>query len=253
VFFTSADTRDSAAVALKEQLPDVSIERVEIVDEDWAARSQRSLTAIRAGDFIVAPPWDVPPAIEPGVTTIVIEPSRGFGTGHHASTRLCLRALSRIDVSGKRVLDLGTGSGVLAMAAACRGAGEVLAIDVDRDAIDAARESATLNALPVPIAFEVIDFRAGEPSGRYDIVLANLTGGMLMQSAARIIELIAPGGLLVVGGFDDTERARVREAFAAMRDVAAYSEEGWVGLALRSDYTEKQDCTEEQDCTDYTD
>lgn len=232
VFFNSAEARDAAAAALEEQIPEVTLERVDIADEDWAARSQRSLVAIRAGDFVVAPPWDVPAASEPGVMTIVIEPSRGFGTGHHASTRLCLRALSAIDVSGKRVLDLGTGSGVLAMAAAFKGAGEVRAIDVDPDAIEAARESAALNTLPLAVEFAVADFRAVAVMERYDIVLGNLTGGMLMQAASRITELVAPGGLLVMSGFAESEGTQVRDAFRGMHEVAAYSEDGWVGLAL---------------------
>ena len=101
-------------------------------DDDWAARSQQSLTAVRAGSFIVAPPWDLPDSPPADVTVIVIEPSMGFGTGHHATTRLCLRLLSDIDVSDLDVLDLGTGSGVLSMAAALRGARRVVGIDVDR-------------------------------------------------------------------------------------------------------------------------
>jgi ribosomal protein L11 methyltransferase len=150
---------------------------------------------------------------------------------------LCLRALSEIDVRGTRVLDLGTGSGVLAMAASLKGAREVLAIDVDPDAIDAARESAPLNPLPVGIEFGVADFRATsaalEPS-HYDVVLANLTGGMLTQVAPRIMDLVAPGGMVVISGFDEREREGVRDAFAALAEAAAYAEDGWVGLALRS-------------------
>lgn len=248
VFFDSGDTRDRAASALAEQLPGLHIEAVEVADEDWAARSQEVITAIRAGQFIVAPPWDVPSNPGLATTIIVIHPSRGFGTGHHPSTRLCLRALSEIDVTGRRVLDLGTGSGVLAMAAAFKRARAVVGLDVDPDAIEAARESAALNALPVEIEFVVGDFRtpaawrAASPEASavnrphpYDIVLANLTGGLLIRSASAITELVAPGGVLVMGGFDESERPVVRAAFVGFDDVAAYAEEGWVGLALRSD------------------
>jgi ribosomal protein L11 methyltransferase len=237
VFFSSAQVRDAAAAELKRRMPDLVVDSVDVADDDWAARSQRLLTAIRAGQFIVAPPWDLPSRVADDVITIVIEPSRGFGTGHHASTRLCLRALSEIDVGGKRVLDLGTGSGVLAMAAACKGAREVLAVDVDPDAIEAARESAAPNPLPPVVDFRVDDFRsqsAGLTSRHYDVVLANLTGGMLMRSASRISELVAPGGVLVMSGFDEHERASVREAFNHLGDGAVYTEEGWIGLVLRS-------------------
>jgi ribosomal protein L11 methylase PrmA len=110
VCFQVADERDRAAAAIRTALPQLSVEPVELPDEDWAARSQRSLTAVRAGRFLVAPPWDIP--TDPGdAVVIVIEPSMGFGTGHHATTRMCLRLLSGIDVSDDTVLDLGTGAG----------------------------------------------------------------------------------------------------------------------------------------------
>jgi ribosomal protein L11 methyltransferase len=238
VFFHTSDARASAEAALREQLPDITFERLEVEDDNWAARSQASLTAVRAGAFIVAPPWDIPDTGGQGfspaerVTTIVIEPSRGFGTGHHATTRLCLRALSEVDVEGKRVLDLGTGSGVLAMAAALKGAHDVIAVDVDPDAIEAARESAAMNQLPLAIQWAVEDFRATDHLA--DVICANLTGGMLITSAERIQSFLAPGGLIVMSGFDESERTRVRDAFARMQDVASFTEEDWVSLVLRS-------------------
>ena len=118
---------------------------MDLPDDDWVARSQQALTAITAGPFVVAPPWDVPATVADGQHLIVIEPSMGFGTGHHATTRLCLRALGAVDVAGRTVVDVGTGSGVLAMAAALAGAAAVTAIDNDPDAVAAAERSAALN------------------------------------------------------------------------------------------------------------
>src|SRR5688572_2937263 len=104
VCFNDAAARDRAADAIRSAFPELAIEAVGLPDEDWAAKSQRSLTAVRAGRFIIAPPWDLP-ADDVDLTVIVIEPSMGFGTGHHATTRLCLRLLSEIDVSDLTVLD----------------------------------------------------------------------------------------------------------------------------------------------------
>src|SRR5688572_18982479 len=194
VCFNDAAECDRAAAAIGAALPGLSIDRVDLPDEDWAARSQRALTAVRAGRFIIAPPWDLP-ANGVDATVIVIEPSMGFGTGHHATTRLCLRLLSEIDVSDLTVVDLGTGSGVLSMAAALSGARRVIGIDVDRDAINSAENSARLNTLPDTITFRVGDFRT-EPPAPADLVLANLTGGMLSSSATAIAALLRPNGTL---------------------------------------------------------
>ena len=233
VFFSSAGARDAATHAVRQAYPELDVSPEEVPDEDWAARSQRELTAVHAGRFIVAPPWDVPDATD--ATVIVISPSRGFGTGHHASTRLCLRAMSDLDFRGRRVLDLGTGSGVLAMAAFLGGATAVVAVDVDPDAIDSARESATLNANVGGIHWLVGDFRErgwdALSGGPFDIVLANLTGGMLSSSAERIRELLAADGLLVCSGFDQDEQPNVETALALSRR-AELLEAPWVGLVL---------------------
>ena len=139
----------------------------------------------------------------------------GFGTGHHATTRMCLRLLSEIDVADATVLDLGTGSGVLSMAAALMGARSVVGIDIDQDAIDSAETSARMNTLPDTIAFQVLDFR-NDPPKPADLVLANLTGGMLTSSAAAIAALVRPGGQLILSGFDHTEVDRVVAGFAGL-------------------------------------
>jgi ribosomal protein L11 methyltransferase len=238
VCFNDARKRDRAAAAIHDAIPHLTIESVDLPDEDWAARSQQSLTAVHAGAFIVAPPWDVP--ADPGTATvIVIEPSMGFGTGHHATTRMCLRLLSGIDVTDQTVLDLGTGSGVLSMAAALMGARRVTGIDVDPDAINSAESSARLNTLPDTIVFQVSDFRHSPPSPA-DLVLANLTGGMLTSSAIAIATLVTPHGSLIVSGFDHTEADGVLAAFASFTERQRLSEDNWIALNL-----EKSDCLRE--------
>jgi len=231
VCFSDPGERDRAADAIHEALPALAIERVELPDEDWAARSQQSLTAVHAGAFIIAPPWDVP--ADPGAATvIVIEPSMGFGTGHHATTRMCLRLLSEIDVVDQMVLDLGTGSGVLSMAAALMGARSVIGIDVDQDAIDSAEASARLNTLPDSITFQVADFRSAPPAPA-DVVPANLTGGMLTSSAASIAALVRPHGRVILSGFDHTELESVLAAFAPFTERQRLSEDSWIALHMQ--------------------
>ena len=230
VCFSDEDERDRAAAAIHSALPQLEIEPIELPDEDWAAKSQQSLTAVRAGSFIVAPPWDLP-AEDVDATVIVIVPSMGFGTGHHATTRMCLRLLSTLDITDHTVLDLGTGSGVLSMAAALMGARSVIGLDVDRDAIESAESSAQLNTLPDTISFKVADFRAEVPSPA-DLVLANLTGGMLTSTAEAISSLVRPGGQLILSGFDITEVDRVRAAFGRFNETSCLIEDNWNALLL---------------------
>jgi ribosomal protein L11 methyltransferase len=232
VCFSDPDERDRAGLAIATALPLLGVERADLPDEDWAARSQQSLTAVRAGRFIVAPPWDQPGA-DVDATVIVIEPSMGFGTGHHATTRMCLRLLSDLDLSDATVIDLGTGSGVLSMAAALMGARSVIGIDIDQDAIDSAEASARLNTLPDSITFTVADFRSTPPKPA-DLVLANLTGGMLTSSASSIAALVRPQGRLIISGFDASEVDAVRRAFASFREDARLAEDTWMALLLHN-------------------
>ena len=230
VCFNDADERAQAADAIRAALPGLSIESVDLPDEDWAARSQASLTMVHAGRFIIAPPWDMP-ADDVDATVIVIEPSMGFGTGHHATTRMCLRLLSDLDISDLTVLDLGTGSGVLTMAAALSGARRVIGIDVDVDAIQSAETSARMNTLPDTLEFQVSDFRSSPPAAA-DLVLANLTGGRLTSSGSLIGALVTPGGQMILSGFDHTEVDAVLAAFPGFSEVRRLTEETWIALHL---------------------
>lgn len=233
VCFADAATRDAALEAVDAQALDgVTSAAVDLPDDDWVARSQAALTAVHAGRFIVAPPWDLPATTPDGVQMIVIEPSMGFGTGHHQTTRLCLAAMSALDLAGRTVLDLGTGSGVLAMAASLLGARDVRGVDIDADAIAAAVRSAALNELPAPVAFDTADVFVNPPTPA-EVVLANLTGAMLIRSAREIAALTAPGGTLVISGFMEYERPGVEAALDVFEVAARSQEDEWCAAVLR--------------------
>ena len=239
-FFHTAEDRDRAAAALQAHFSVLSARPIDVADEDWAARSQASLRAIRVGNIIVAPPWDVPGRLNPAPTyvgarfseptVVVIQPSMGFGTGHHATTRLCLAALQQIDVKDRSAIDVGTGSGVLAIAARRLGASGVLAIDDDADAVAAAEENVALNH-ESRIALEVADLRAST-IGQFDIVIANLTGGLLIASADRLMSFAAPGGHLVLSGFMDHEAHDVLAAFGGCSVDNHALEDEWTCVVL---------------------
>jgi len=142
VFFKTPDTRDGAARALTADFAGrlTSVSPADVPDDGWAARSQAKLGAVRIEQIVVAPPWETS-AAKRGEILVVIEPSMGFGTGHHATTRLCLQLLQNVTVKGRRVIDVGTGSGVLAIAASTLGAATTVAVDCDPDALENAREN----------------------------------------------------------------------------------------------------------------
>ncbi len=235
VMFREPGDRDRAARAVIDAFGDqgLTLATAAVPDEDWARRSQQDLHAIRVGRIVVTPPWDAPGDArgDPPVT-IVIEPSTGFGTGHHASTRLCLAALQTLDLAGQSVIDVGTGSGVLALAAALLGSAPVVAIEVDPDAVDAARANIDRNGLRDRIDLRSGDIRdwSGAPA---DVVLGNLTGGMLIGSAAAMRGLCRRGGVLVLSGILREEERAVTDAFGAdARVVWRETQDEWVGMVL---------------------
>ena len=236
VFFHTTASRESAAAALARQFTHLSLVPVDVPDDDWAARSQADLKAVRIGKIIVAPPWDIGRAstgvshdLSPAIT-IVIQPSMGFGTGHHASTRLCLAHLQQLELRNRTAIDIGTGSGVLAIAASRLGATHVLAIDDDPDAIQSARENIDLNP-GVEVTLGMLDLKRAMLRA-FDIVLANLTGALLAAAAERMLALSAPGGLLVLGGFLENEEAHVLHAFPSCTIEARSQEDEWVCVTL---------------------
>jgi len=239
VFFASRQHRDDARAQLAGR--QVSSVAVDVPDDDWAARSQQNLTPVTVGRITVFPDLRPPISANPespipdpydGSIPIVIEPSMGFGTGHHATTRLCLTAMQTLDLDGSIVVDVGTGSGILAIAAARLGAARVYAIDVDADAVQCANDNLALNPDARNVAFAVADI-VSAPMPTADVLVANLTGASLVRVASLLLAAVRSRGAIVVSGIVATEEGEVRRAFAEAECCQWAQEEEWVCLTMK--------------------
>lgn len=243
VYFTDDAQRDAALSAARDRFPAATVAALLVPDDDWAERSQAALRPVRIDNIIVAPPWTLEEvrahAAARGETPLVIaiQPSMGFGTGHHASTRLCLKLLQRHMPAAAAVLDIGTGSGVLAIAAARLGAVHARGIDFDRDALTSAAENIELNRAGAAVSLDVIDITRGTDAlaNRFTLVFANITGAMLQRHAAAVASTMARGGVLITSGFQTHELDDVVSAFASegLERIDDVEEETWVAAAFR--------------------
>lgn len=193
-----------------------------VADVDWSAAWKAGLDPVTVGAVTVAPPW----AARPG--DLVVDPGQAFGTGHHETTTACLEALQRLGAPGASVeglasgasrldcsvLDVGTGSGVLAIAAARLGAPAVVAVDTDPASVAASRRNAEANGVAVDVRQGSVDV----VGGRFELVLANLDTSTVTRLAAELVDRVAPGGALVVSGVSNE---REEEATAALRAAGA--------------------------------
>jgi ribosomal protein L11 methyltransferase len=206
-----------------------------VADADWAAAWHEHFRPIAVGrTLLVTPPWETPDSSDRVV--LAIEPGRAFGTGHHGTTAGCLELLEALVAADRpvRAIDVGTGSGILAIAAARLGVTDVLACDTDPDAVAAAGGNAARNGVAGRVRAVVADAAtlAAEPA---PLVVANLLAAAHRALGSRYRDLVGSGGALVLGGLLDAEADDVTAALAAhgFRREAARSLEGWTSLALR--------------------
>lgn len=209
--------------ALKELDPSVGVQ-IQIEEKesiDWIEAYQNAIQPIEAGRFYVHPEW-YPPA--PEKINILINPALAFGSGHHATTHTCLEAISERVRPSQRLLDVGCGSGILALAAHKLGA-RVELCDVDPMAIKSAQENFRLNAATCDAIWEGSVHQA---SGQYDCIIANIVADVLRAIAAPLMQTLAPGGILILSGILDTKESIVTRAFNDMTPVARMQKEEWV-------------------------
>ena len=197
---------------LESVLPDAAIAGVPVPEVDWLARFREGFRPFRVGRFLVSPRWE---AKAPSPELLVVDPGRAFGTGTHETTRLCLEALEELDSRRLlgRTLDLGSGTGLLAVAAEHLGARPLVASDIDPEATDASRLHAQLNSARVHVVRA--DGGTAFRPGSFDLVLANLMALLLIDRVAEIRALVAPGGALVLSGLLLDDVPPVRQAYAA--------------------------------------
>jgi ribosomal protein L11 methyltransferase len=214
---------------LERLLPDARIAAVPVPEVDWVARFREGFRPFRAGRFLVAPRWE---AEAPAPHVLIVDPGRAFGTGTHETTRLCLEALEELAARRPlgRTLDLGSGTALLAVAAARLGAGPLVASDIDPEATAASSLHARLNDARI----HVVRADGGAPfrPGSFDLVLANLMALLLIDRAAEIRALLAPGGALVVSGLLLDDVAPVAAAFVSCGAPRERRQGEWAALVF---------------------
>jgi len=202
----------------------------QLSDRDWVRAWMDGFQPMRFGDSI----WICPSHIEPEAewpVVVRLDPGLAFGTGTHPTTALCLEWIDGMDFTGRTVIDYGCGSGVLAVAAALKGAGQVHAIDHDPQALDATRDNAVRNGVGDRIETALPDERVAPEA---DMVMTNILAGPLIELAERIAGLVRPGGALVLSGILDDQAGDVEEAYKALIGRAQrVSRDGWVRLDFR--------------------
>lgn len=203
-------------------------------EEAWASAWQQSFPIRPVGRrLLVVPPWQESNGAA-GRLLVIIEPGRAFGTGHHGTTEGCLILLedALATMSPPSVLDIGTGTGILAIAAVKLGASAVRAIDVDPDAVAAARSNAARNGCADRIVAQLQG--PEQVAARFLLVLANLLTHAHLALASQYARLVRPGGRLVLGGMLEGDDGRVVEALAGAGFTlrSRLAREGWVSLRV---------------------
>lgn len=217
-FCVDEELANEAATIIEREIPDARPAVQKLDDKDWVAVSLAGLPAVNAGPFVVAG-WHELAHLEGGKIPVWIEAGPAFGTGHHGTTKGCLEALA-IELKRKRpqrVLDIGTGSGVLALAAVKYGAGFALGTDMDKESIRIAKENAKNNKAGDKLKLmhaRGTGHRMMRAHAPYDLVLANILARPLVGLAPEIAKLVAKGGRVILSGLLTHQEPQVRAAYA---------------------------------------
>ena len=222
--------RSALGDAFPPPTPEITIRFV--AEEDWADAWKQYFKPQRIGDrFVVKPTWE---PFTPAAQDLVIEidPGMAFGTGLHATTRLCLRALEKRVEPDMTVADVGTGSGILAVGAALLGATYVEATDIDPLAVRIARENVAVNHLEDRIS---VDVASAPLTGPFQLIVANILADVILAMTADLYDALMPEGLLVASGIIESRAEDVRRGleFAEFKILQTDSDGEWVAITAR--------------------
>jgi ribosomal protein L11 methyltransferase len=233
------EVRPRIADGLRDAFPDAEIQREVIPDVDWVAKSLEGLTPVRAGRFLVHGSHDSYKA-KPNDLAIEIDAGQAFGTGHHGTTAGCLEMIDAVVRAGapRNALDLGTGSGVLAIAVRKLRKIPVLATDIDPVAVAVAKENVRRNGIAGGIRLETapgFHSPAFAQEGPFDLIIANILARPLMKMAPQLANHLAPGGSVILSGILAAQRWKVLAAYngVRLRHVRTIWRNGWVTIHLR--------------------
>lgn len=225
--------RLTADVAVPVLLPERwAAETLEIDGDEHLDAWRAFARPVRVGRrLVVQPAWLPPVGVGADDVVLLIDPGRAFGSGAHPATRLALEAIEDSVQEGNRVLDVGCGSGVLAIGAAKLGAGDVTAVDLDPAAVDATRANAARNGVSTMVRAALGSTEAAGDPG--DVVAANIGVVVLRELGAALVTLVRPGGVLVLSGLLEGQDAAVVAALHGCEAVRRYEMDGWVAPVLR--------------------
>jgi ribosomal protein L11 methyltransferase len=200
--------------------------QAEVAEQDWVRLTQSQFAPIRvSGRLWIVPSWHAAP--DPEAIVLVLDPGMAFGTGSHPTTRLCLEWLERFVTPGVSVLDYGCGSGILAIAAARLGAGKVVGVDIDQQAVTAARNNALSNGVSAGFRDSACTL-----NGQFDLVVANILANPLKVLAPAISAHVCAGGRLALSGILVEQADDLIAAYAPYLPMnVADTRDGWVCLA----------------------
>lgn len=201
----------------------------EIADQDWERSWMDNFQPMRFGERLwIVPSWHAAP--EPDAVNLLLDPGLAFGTGTHPTTALCLEWLDSTAVKGKRVIDFGCGSGILAIAALLLGAEHAVGTDIDLQALEASRDNAQRNGIPD----QQLDLHLPEnmPPAPADILVANILAGPLVSLAPELARLVKPDGLIALSGILAEQADEVMAAYRDAFVLAPVAErDGWIRIS----------------------